>query len=870
MTLTGSACRQPVSHSPVVPAAAETGLHDTASVLAQLEYLGNIAYDHPDQFIHNPDSFINLLPALPVTTEGQEMYAWLLLNIGYGLREAGDLLGSTNYYERAMDYCTDHGLTNPDFVLYVAKPLGNLYTQIGDLQKALHIHELAITDARQRNDTTVLPALYTNMATVYQQIGRPDSLLHICKKGLQYTRGIGPSAALLYNLLAGAYQQLSVPDSARHFNQRALVQFAGSLPTGDTLIWYTNALHQQAILAVEQNQLNRALLYLNRAIALTEQAFSNSKQRDRAKYYHARGSLFYKLQRDTEALRDFRRVLRLFTPEGAGYFPDYTYTEALLGLARTHAVSGDPDSARYYYTLTIENAYYTQQLIVSEESHYQNSAWNRNLLNEAADLLWDTFTTTQNPTRQQSIADTLCWLTELSKGRQLLQEINRTAVWGSESDPQQRKRKQLQFRYQAIAQTTDPEEKRRLTQEAEQAAFEFQLAETHFDQSFTPPNAQTFIRQLVAGSDSTTLVSYFTTPAGDAYVTAYQNRRASMHRIPADTLANISQFIHRYFSEGPTAYDNDPVRYEQQAGQLAAQLLPFGNIQGQICISPDGPLFRLPFDALIHNAQFLGKEHILYYTYTFLLQSGSYSTSTPNHPSVRIFAKSRYDEASGLSDLPAITDEATYLANLFRTTPYWDDEATDRTFFQALESGDLIHLAAHAVADHSTDPYIAFSQPITLSKLRYIRAVSPLIFLSACQTASGELLPGEGVESLNKAFLSKGVKGVIASYWSVDDQTTATLTRLFYEALTETGHPASALALAKQRYLSSAHSAARNPWFWASLQFTGADTYIAVKPAPVNFLPWLGMVLILVIAAGLTGGFIWHRSGHLTHPFQHK
>src|SRR3546814_1115165 len=100
----------------------------------------DLAYDYPEQFINQPDSFLNRVPRLPTSPEGKEMYAWLLLNVAYALREHGHMLESIRYYESALNYCTTEQLTKPDRVLYIAKPLGNLYTQVGDLQKALHIH----------------------------------------------------------------------------------------------------------------------------------------------------------------------------------------------------------------------------------------------------------------------------------------------------------------------------------------------------------------------------------------------------------------------------------------------------------------------------------------------------------------------------------------------------------------------------------------------------------------------------------------------------------------------------------------------------------------------------------------------------------
>ncbi len=795
-------------------------LIDTAAQLDQLEQLGNIAYDHPERFIHNPDSFLNQLTVLPVTAEGREMYAWLLLNIGYALRESGNILGSTRYYEMALEYVDQNGLREPDFVSYIAKPLGNLYTQIGDLQRALYIHKRAINTSKQRGENKQLSALYTNLAVAYQQLGWLDSVLNACKSGLSYANGGDANAALLYNILANSHQELGQSDTARHYNQLAIQQFAEKQPVGDTLIWYTSALYQGCALDEAQDRLDRALQRIDHAIALTERHFPASKQRERAKYHYARGNLRFIYGDYNGAQCDFGNALQLFGDTAAPiHYPDYTFTEALWGMARVYA-QRDADSAHHYYRRAIENAFYAQQLIVSDASHYQHSAWNRQLLHEAMDQLWGAFEKAEQPDARKPLAETMCWITELSKGRQLLHEINRTSQWAANDGDVTRG--QLQYLFQAIATERDPAERRRLQDEADRLTFQFQLAEGHLGRSFTPPDFGAFTTRLAALSDSIVWVSYVTSPESDGYYMAFTKGKAVAHRLPSDSLRAMQDFVTRYFSSGPTAYDNDPTRYAAEATRLATLLLPpLPNGVGQLILSPDGPLLTLPFDALMQGTQFLGQAFTVNYTYTFLLDNGQRKTEDRDHP-LHIFAKSRYSDGN-LPDIPFVDHEVAYLSRAFRTAVYWDTEASDSTLFRSLESGGVIHIAAHAVADGPNGPYIAFDQPITLDKLRYIRATSPWVFLSACQTASGEVLQGEGVESLNRAFLGKGVQGVIASYWSVDDETTAMLTHLFYDALTRTRQPALALAEAKRKYVASASPSARNPWYWSSLQFTGVS-----------------------------------------------
>lgn len=72
-----------------------------------------------------------------------------------------------------------------------------------------------------------------------------------------------------------------------------------------------------------------------------------------------------------------------------------------------------------------------------------------------------------------------------------------------------------------------------------------------------------------------------------------------------------------------------------------------------------------------------------------------------------------------------------------------------------------------------------------------------LVVLSACRTAGGRILNGEGPQSLARAFLDAGSSAVVASLWLADDAKTAHLMEVFYGRMAAGEPPVEALRSAK-------------------------------------------------------------------------
>lgn len=94
-----------------------------------------------------------------------------------------------------------------------------------------------------------------------------------------------------------------------------------------------------------------------------------------------------------------------------------------------------------------------------------------------------------------------------------------------------------------------------------------------------------------------------------------------------------------------------------------------------------------------------------------------------------------------------------------------------------------------------------------------------LVVLSACETAGGREVPGEGlVAGLPRAFLYAGAARVLVSLWAVEDQSTRDLMELFYRGLLQQRLPPDQALAAAQLSL---RRAGRPPHQWAGFVLLG-------------------------------------------------
>ncbi|WP_350096690.1 CHAT domain-containing tetratricopeptide repeat protein [Imperialibacter sp.] len=268
-------------------------------------------------------------------------------------------------------------------------------------------------------------------------------------------------------------------------------------------------------------------------------------------------------------------------------------------------------------------------------------------------------------------------------------------------------------------------------------------------------------------------------------------------------------------------------------------LRPLGNIQKSLLVIPDGALAYLPFEVLatevavsFRDAPYLIKTCEVNYAPS--LQIYALNQGKKGLPTDEVVAYSFTKPLGELDALPGTKREVALLAKVFSGSDVQvrtNEEVTrQRLIDDMVAAGDIIHLGLHAsssLADKLENKIDCYSPTGLDQDALYGYEIAPLsikahtVVLTACQSAFGPVVEGEGTYSLARAFKQAGVANVVASLWNLSDGTTSTLVGSFYEGLSQGKSAATSLSLAKRKYLKEADELMAHPHFWSGLVCQG-------------------------------------------------
>lgn len=242
-----------------------------------------------------------------------------------------------------------------------------------------------------------------------------------------------------------------------------------------------------------------------------------------------------------------------------------------------------------------------------------------------------------------------------------------------------------------------------------------------------------------------------------------------------------------------------------------------------LVIVPGGDLYHLPFQALSTGGHYLVESKpVAYAAQADMLPAAS---PGPAPRPARLLALGNPDLT-----LPAASREVQEIGRLFpHPEVYLEQRATLSQLARPRHSPTYVHLATHGNfngLDPKESSLVLAGQPghLRVRDLLEGRVQLPLqgtrlVTLSACQTHLGGNDPGALYGSLSRAFTRVGAPTVMASLWSVEDESTRRLMNLFYAQLARGKGRAEALALAERELMKQADYS--HPYFWAAFVLVG-------------------------------------------------
>jgi CHAT domain-containing protein len=156
-----------------------------------------------------------------------------------------------------------------------------------------------------------------------------------------------------------------------------------------------------------------------------------------------------------------------------------------------------------------------------------------------------------------------------------------------------------------------------------------------------------------------------------------------------------------------------------------------------------------------------------------------------------------------------------------------------------LQERSILHLAMHSLATENSgsSPYfILDSKPDPMLanqmhdyEINALQLSTPMVVLSSCETAGGQLRKGEGIMSLSRSFLQAGAPSVVHSLWPVEDAKSREIMVGFYGELKKGHAKSSALSRVKRQYLDQQPPFYTHPYYWAAFQITGDTSRLHSK-----------------------------------------
>lgn len=266
----------------------------------------------------------------------------------------------------------------------------------------------------------------------------------------------------------------------------------------------------------------------------------------------------------------------------------------------------------------------------------------------------------------------------------------------------------------------------------------------------------------------------------------------------------------------------------------------------QLVVVPDGPLWELPFQALMpRTGRYVLDDHAVSYAPSLTVlraiqarpsRAGAGPLLALANPSLGEARAGRGASLMGGASLPPLPDaeaQARALAALYpadRSRVYLGADAREDVFKREAGRHRILHLATHGLLDDANPLYsqLVLATPREgdaedgLLEAREILGLdldADLAVLSACETGRGRVSDGEGLVGLSWSFFVAGCPTTVVSQWKVESRSTSELMVAFHRELRAGRGRAEALRRAMRAQMRRPQW--RHPFYWAAFAVVG-------------------------------------------------
>jgi CHAT domain-containing protein/tetratricopeptide (TPR) repeat protein len=796
----------------------------------------------------------------------------LLNNIGVGYWQRGALGTAMQYFEQALDEL--RAVSDPAGEAATLVNEGTLSFESGDYQQALdrYISALKVFQQLENNAREEALTLH-NIGVTYLTLGDLDAALSYVSRSLPRFRAAGDFAAQSGRMGEGHAQiwlgriHLARGDAqtARDSAEKALAVIRRT----DDRIAEGNALDLLGEIASVSGDTETALSNYEQALARYQ---SSGSRRGEATALHHRGTVLVTLGRLASAREALERALAIRHEAGLREAEAETLFQIALAERRAGNLSQAQSHLRAALTLTEE----MRSRVAGEYSRTTYFAARQKYFATYIDLLMQRHARHPGGGFEAEAFET----SERERARSLLDGLEEShADIRRGVDPallaQEREQQRLlyfwSYRLAAVVDRAGAE------QQAAQVRERINEVVAAYHETQARIRAVSPRYALLAGPaplsvaevqrdvlDSETVLLRFMLSDPNSYVWLMTPRSLKVASLPPR--AEIDRAVRRVYElvSAKRLPSNEAALEEQYwhaASELSAMLL--GPVATELkarrlLIVSDGALQFVPFAALPEPG---GRSPLVARSEVVMLPSASTlavlrrqvkarsrapkavaviadPVYEPTDPRVvnRPAASSRSAGAPPVR-LPFSRFEGESILRLVPPSQRYEafgfDASRDTATSPVLRDYRILHFAAHAISDnvHPELSGIVLSlvhrngatQDGLVRLLDIYEASLPadLVVLSACQTAIGKDVPGEGVMGLARGFIAAGAARVVASQYKVDDEATGELMRAFYEEMLGPNRLAPAAALRAAQMKLAAQPRWRDPHWWSAFVITG-------------------------------------------------